>query len=172
MAIWRRREREEPERSAAPAPTPAERDRAPNQAAEFLAAPSAVRTSLAADSVVSGRLSFSSPTQIDGTLRGEVRTSELLIVGEGGVVEGKIHAPHLVVLGDVDGHVVCADHVEIGPLGRVQGILEAPRLTVREGGKLNAECRIGTPRPGIRVLPTRPAAAVPAEGPAGGRGKD
>lgn len=165
MAIWKRRER-----LPAPVAAPPERE-PPPPAAEFLTASATVRTSLGADSVVNGRLSFSSPTRIDGTLRGEVRTTELLIVGEGGYVEGTIRAAHLVVLGNVQGNVVGAEHVEIGPHARVQGTVEARLLVVREGGTLNGDCRIGPPRPNVHVLPGRSGAAAP-EASAAQKGKD
>ena len=52
-----------------------------------------LRSSLGADTVISGRLSFTVPTRIDGKLRGEVRASEMLVVGEDAVVEaGEIPA--------------------------------------------------------------------------------
>jgi len=58
-----------------------------------------LRPSLGPDTAVSGRLSFTVPTRIDGRLRGEVRASDLLVVGEDAVVEGVVRAQKLVVLG-------------------------------------------------------------------------
>ena len=52
-----------------------------------------LRPSLGPDTAVSGRLSFTVPTRIDGRLRGEVRASDLLVVGEDAVVEGVVRAP-------------------------------------------------------------------------------
>lgn len=160
MPIWKRRDREQPP----PAPTvrPIEREAASAPAAEFLSTTPMVRTSLGADSVVSGKLSFSSPTRIDGTLHGEVRSVDLLIIGEGGIIDGTIYAPQLVILGNVEGNVVGAERVEIGPLGRLRGAVEARHLVVREGGILNAECRVGTARGSVHVLPARAAAESPA----------
>jgi cytoskeletal protein CcmA (bactofilin family) len=169
MAIWKRREPQNP----TPAPTvqpPVEREPAPPPA-HFLAASPTVRTSLGADSVVNGRLSFSSPTRIDGTLRGEVRSADLLIVGEGGNVNGTIHASNLLVLGSVEGNVVGAERVEIGPQGRVRGSLETRSLVVREGGALNAECRVGTGRASVHTLPARSASGA-AVAPATAEAKD
>jgi cytoskeletal protein CcmA (bactofilin family) len=158
MPIWKRREREQTQ----PAPTvrPIEREVATAPPAEFLSAAPMVRTSLGADSVVNGRLSFSSPTRIDGTLHGEVRAAELLIIGEGGIVDGTIHTPNLVVLGNVEGNVVGAERVEIGPQGKLRGAVETLNLVVREGGILNAECRVGTAPGNVRVLPARTAASA------------
>jgi cytoskeletal protein CcmA (bactofilin family) len=117
-----------------------------------------LRPSLGPDTHVSGRLSFTVPTRIDGKLRGEVRASELLVVGEDAVVEGIVRALKLIVLGEVRGEVRGAERVEIGPSGRVMGTVETQSLVVNEGGCLDGDCRIAPPRANLRVL--RPAPAV------------
>ncbi len=117
-----------------------------------------LRPSLGPDTVVSGRLSFTVPTRIDGKLRGEVRASEMLVVGEDAIVEGIIRALRLVVLGEVRGEVRGAERVEIGPGGRLMGTVETQSLVVKEGGCLDGDCRIAPARTPLRVL--RPAPAV------------
>lgn len=132
------------------APPPAERD--------LLASLPVLRPSLGPDTKVSGRLSFTVPTRIDGQLRGEVRASELLVVGEDALVEGTIRALNLLVFGEVRGDVRGAERVEIQPGGRVVGTLETHSLVVRHGGCLDGDCRIAPPRTALRML--RPAPAV------------
>lgn len=95
------------------------------------------------DSPITGKLSFSAPARIDGSLRGEVRSSALLVVGEQGRVEGVLRATDLVVLGEVSGEIHCAGRLEIGPGGRVIGRVEAPVLIVNEGAILEAACSVG-----------------------------
>src|ERR1043166_5200628 len=107
-----------------------------------VAPPPVLRPSLGPDTSVSGRLSFTVPTRIDGRLRGEVRASELLVVGEDAIVEGTVRALRLVVLGEVRGEVRGAEHVEVGPGGRLMGTIETQSLVVREGGCLDGDCRI------------------------------
>jgi cytoskeletal protein CcmA (bactofilin family) len=138
-----------------------ERERAkPVAQGNNLVAPVPVlRSSLGHDTVVSGRLSFTMPTRIDGTLRGEVRASEMLVVGEDAVVEGVIRALRLVVLGQVRGEVRGAAQVEIGSSGRLIGTVEAHSLVVQEGGCLDGDCRIAPPRAPLRVLRSVPAVA-------------
>lgn len=151
MGIWNRR----PGRLPAPPPPP----RPP--AAEppaFLAPPPAVRALLDKDSEVSGKLTYSGPTRIDGRLRGEVRGGDLLVIGETGHVRGTVRATRLVVLGRVEGDVLGAEHVEIGPSGMLVGTIETRALAVQEGGVLDGDVRVAAPRATVHVL--RP----PAEG--------
>jgi len=115
-----------------------------------------LRPSLGPDTSVSGRLSFTVPTRIDGKLRGEVRASDLLVVGEQGFVEGVVRALKLVVLGEVRGEVRGAESIEVGRSGRLIGLVEAQTLTVAEGGCLEGDCRIAPARDNVRAL--RPVA--------------
>ena len=111
------------------------------------------RPSLGSDTSISGRLSFTGPTRIDGRLRGEVRANELLVVGEDAIVEGVVRAAQLVVLGEVRGDVRGAERVEIAPGGRLMGSVEAQSLIVRAGGYLDGDCRIAPPRTALHVVP-------------------
>jgi len=120
----------------------------------------ALRPSLGPDTSVSGRLSFTVPTRIDGKLRGEVRASDLLVVGEEGFVEGIVRALKLIVLGEVRGEVRGAERVEIGPGGRLTGTVETNSLVVKEGGCLDGDCRIAPARTNLHVLRPAPAAGV------------
>jgi cytoskeletal protein CcmA (bactofilin family) len=119
-----------------------------------------LRPSLGPDTSVSGRLSFTVPTRIDGRLRGEVRASDLLVVGEDAVVEGVVRALKLVVLGEVRGEIRGAERVEVGPGGRLMGTVETQSLVVKEGGCLDGDCRISPPRTALRVVHPVPATSA------------
>ena len=149
--FWKQR------RNPTPAGNTGEADAARSLAADTnLVAPMpSIRTSLGSDTVVNGRLSFTEPTRIEGTLRGEVRASDVLVVGETAIVEGVVRALKLIVLGEVRGEVRAAEWVEIGRSGRLTGKVEAQSLVVREGGYLNGDCRIVPTRATVHVL--RPA---------------
>ncbi len=40
-----------------------------------------MRTSIGADAVINGKLSFTTPTRVEGKLKGELRCTQLLIIG-------------------------------------------------------------------------------------------
>lgn len=149
MALWNRRPGRLP---APPPPPPRAADPVPT---EFLAPPPQVRAMLDKDSEVNGKLSFSGPTRIDGTLRGEVRASDMLVIGESGLVDGTVQATSLIVLGRVEGTVLGADRIEIGPRGVLRGLIETRALVVREGGILDGDCKVAAPRATIHLLRPR-----------------
>lgn len=135
--------------------------RAPEVPSEptFLApiiSPATLRSSLGADTSVSGRLSFTAPTRLDGRLRGEVHASDLLVIGETGIVDGTVRGCSVVVLGSVDGDVFATERLEIGASGRLKGSIETRELVVQEGGKLDGSCRIAPTKANVVFLRPRP----------------
>ncbi len=103
-----------------------------------------VRVSLGADAEVSGRLSFTTATRIEGKLKGEIRSVDLLVVGPQAQVQATVHAHVLIVLGQIEGNVMCTDRLEIRPGGRLLGDVETRALVIAEGGYFEGQCRMET----------------------------
>lgn len=164
MPIWKRRG--EKEESAAPAAAQPERPVAAGPRADFLDPAAIIRASLGSDAVVNGRLSFSSPTRIDGTLRGEVRSSDLLIVGKTGFVDGTIRAATLLLLGTLKGSILGAERVELGSQASVRGTIETRVLVVQEGACIDGDCRVGPARASVHVLTPRSTSSGAEDPPA------
>jgi cytoskeletal protein CcmA (bactofilin family) len=101
-----------------------------------------VRVSLGPDAEVTGRLSFASPTRVEGKLKGEVRASELLVVGPQAVVHATVRAARLVVLGEVRGEVLAAARVEVCAGGRLFGDVETQSLVIQEGATFEGRSRM------------------------------
>ena len=112
-----------------------------------------VRVSLGPDAQVTGKLVFSVPTRIEGKLKGELRASDLLVIGTQAVIHANVHATKLVVLGEVRGSVSGATRVEICPGGRVYGEIETRALVVREGARFEGRSKMG-----LSLVPAREAA--------------
>ena len=104
-----------------------------------------VRVSLGPDAEVTGKLSFETATRIEGKLRGEVRATDLLVVGEEAVVHATVQASTLVVLGEIRGQVEGAARVEICAGGRLFGDVETKCLVVEEGATFEGRSRMGQP---------------------------
>ncbi|MGH7896826.1 MAG: bactofilin family protein [Candidatus Binatia bacterium] len=102
-----------------------------------------VRTQIAADAVINGKLSFTTPTRVEGKLTGELRCTELLVIGAKAVVEGWVKADEVQVEGLVRGEIGGARRVEIRSGGRFFGRLSARLLAVRDGGLVDGTCNVG-----------------------------
>src|SRR6185436_12150933 len=92
-----------------------------------------VRVSLGPDAEVTGKLSFAVPTRIEGKLKGEIRASDILVIGPQATVHATVQAEKLIVLGEVRGQVTGAARVEICAGGRLFGDVETKALVVQEG---------------------------------------
>ena len=102
-----------------------------------------VRVSLGPDAEVTGKLSFATPTRIEGKLKGELRASDLLVIGSQAVVQANVQAEKLVVLGEVRGNVQNATRVEICAGGRLYGDVETKSLIVQEGATFEGRSKMG-----------------------------
>lgn len=95
---------------------------------------------------VSGRLIFNEPVRIEGTFRGEVTSSSLVVIAETGTVEGKMKASKLVVLGELRGDIVDATRAYLGSHARVYGDIAAENLTVCEGAYFSGNVKMTSRR--------------------------
>jgi cytoskeletal protein CcmA (bactofilin family) len=112
---------------------------------------------------VSGRLVFQEPVRIEGRFRGEVSSSELVVISEQASVEGKVRTPRVLILGELTGDIVGAKSVVLGPRARVKANIHTESLTVCEGAQLEGDIRTGklSPDPGDLPGPA-PSAGEPS----------
>jgi cytoskeletal protein CcmA (bactofilin family) len=91
---------------------------------------------------ITGEIDFQNTLQIDGNFYGKVRSSDQLIVGEHGMVEGEIDVGILSVIGTVKGTVKIRNRLEIQKGGKVIANVVTPSLLVQDGGMLQGNCEM------------------------------
>jgi len=89
---------------------------------------------------IEGTLKFSGSFQIDGRFNGKIDSNSILIIGENGKVESDIKIGVIIVNGEVKGNIRAKERVEINSKGRVVGTITTPRLIVKDGANLEAQC--------------------------------
>jgi cytoskeletal protein CcmA (bactofilin family) len=92
-----------------------------------------INTLLGRGSEFEGKLTFEGTVRIDGTLKGEVFSEDVLIVGEGARVEAEIDIGEIIVQGTVIGNIRAKRGIEILAPGRVKGDVTTPSLQVDKG---------------------------------------
>ena len=103
------------------------------------------RTVLSPETAVSGKLTFDLPVKIDSRFTGEVKASELLVVGTNAEVEAKISARDLQIEGNLVGTVRVSGWIETLPGGHFRGEIEAGRLRVYPGGLFEGKGNLSLP---------------------------
>ncbi len=92
-----------------------------------------VHTILGAESTFEGKLVFDGTVRIDGTFKGEVRTQNVLVVGQSARIEAALFVGSVVIHGEVRGDITATQGVEIHAPAKVWGKIKTPQLVIERG---------------------------------------
>lgn len=98
-------------------------------------------------SEIEGKYAFSGTVMLNGKFRGEIASTDTLIVGERGVVNATVRVGTAIVDGELVGNVVATERIELKGKARVFGDLEAPVIVVHEGVLFEGHCRMTKTKP-------------------------
>jgi len=94
----------------------------------------APRTVLFANSSISGKLSYNLPVKIDGHFTGEIKSTELLVIGSSAQVDAHISARQVHLEGRLVGSVQSMGCFEVLPGGYFKGEARVGELKIHPGG--------------------------------------
>jgi cytoskeletal protein CcmA (bactofilin family) len=117
----------------------------------------APRTVLFPDSSISGKLSYNLPVKIDSRFTGEIKVSDLLVVGANAQVDAHISARQLQVEGKLMGNVQVIGCFEIMPGGQFQGEFKVGELKVHPGAVCEGKGKVLGLGDGVAQLPDDPS---------------
>lgn len=92
-----------------------------------------INTLLGRGSEFEGKLTFEGTVRIDGKLKGEVFSDDVLVVGEGAEVSAEIDIGEIIIQGTVIGNIRAKRSVEIHAPGKVKGDITTPELQIAKG---------------------------------------
>ncbi len=101
-------------------------------------------------SEIEGKYTFTGTVVLNGRFQGEIASPDTLIIGERGVVNGRVRAGTLVVNGELVGDVQASERVELAGKARVFGDLVSPVIVLEAGVMFEGHCRM--PKPGAPEL--------------------
>ena len=102
----------------------------------------APRTVLFPDSSISGKLSYNLPVKIDSRFSGEVKATDLLVVGPNAQIDAQVSARQLQLEGKLVGNVQVIGCFEIMPGGHFQGEVRAGELRIHPGAVFEGKGKI------------------------------
>ncbi len=102
----------------------------------------AVENTLGAGTVVRGDVVGPGGFCVDGVIEGALQAEGPVIIGETGVVMGKVSGRAVVVLGRVRGDIETTGHLEIGPSGSVVGDITVSSFRMHKGGLFRGTSRM------------------------------
>ena len=84
-----------------------------------------IKSLIAQGSRIDGNLTFTDGLRVDGEVVGDIRgnaeQSSILVISEAAVVQGEVHADHVIVNGTVRGPIYAKDLLELQPKARIEG---------------------------------------------------
>ena len=89
-----------------------------------------------------GKLSFDEMVRLDGIFSGEINSSDTLVVGETGQIEGNIHVGAIILSGKLKGNIVATTRVELRASAQVEGTIETPSLKIDDKVVFNGEIKM------------------------------
>jgi cytoskeletal protein CcmA (bactofilin family) len=104
-----------------------------------------IDTILAADIDFTGKLGFDKSLMVKGRIKGDVKAAGDFYIAEKAVVEGRIEANMVSVMGTVHGNIYAYDRVEIFSCGHVNGDITAPDIIMESGCSFNGICTMKSP---------------------------
>jgi cytoskeletal protein CcmA (bactofilin family) len=115
-------------------------------------------------SEIDGKYTFSGTVMINGKFKGEIVSTDTLIVGEKAVIHATIRAGIVLISGEVVGNVLATDRVELRGTAKVVGDVEAPVIVVEEGVLFEGHCRMTQTRAGETTTVSRDLPMIALKG--------
>ena len=93
--------------------------------------------------VIKGEISGGESLFVDGRIEGTVNIPEHRVtVGRNGVVTADVNAREAVIMGKVNGNIICSDRLDIRSEGSVTGDVVVQRISVEDGAILKGSVQV------------------------------
>jgi cytoskeletal protein CcmA (bactofilin family) len=91
---------------------------------------------------IKGSLKNQGSIQINGTVEGDVKSDQMVTVGETATVVGPIVAKTIEISGVVRGIINGGEKVEVNPKGQIQGDIITKTLIIKQGAIFNGKSQM------------------------------
>ena len=105
--------------------------------------PEAVISIIGAGMTLDGDSETDGSLRVEGTIRGNIRAGKSVVIGKDGLVDGSIFTQDAVVAGRVSGGIHAVSRLELLATSEVSGEIEAPRMQVEDGAKVQGQVAVG-----------------------------
>ena len=111
-----------------------------------------------------GKLHFEGRVRIDGVFKGEIKSDDTLIIGEGAEVHAEIDVATVIVRGGtVHGNVRAKQSLEVHAPGRLIGNIHSPSIFIERGVEFQGSCRMDAITDAPKVAAPAPSTSKVAQ---------
>jgi cytoskeletal protein CcmA (bactofilin family) len=104
-----------------------------------------IKSLIAQGSRIEGNLKFTEGLRVDGEVFGDTRANpeqpSILVISEQAVVQGEIHADHVIINGTVRGPVFAKELLELQPKARIEGDVTYKALEMHQGAVIAGQLK-------------------------------
>ena len=77
---------------------------------------------------------------IEGSVEGDIKTTNFLLVGDKAVINADIEAKDAKISGEIKGNIKISGYLEITSSAKISGNIEVIELSIEKGAFLNGNC--------------------------------
>jgi len=99
-----------------------------------------LNTIIGKGSAVDGTLKVQSSLRVDGRIKGQVSTTDSLVIGKDGEIEGEIRVKNAIVGGKIKGKIFASGKVVLESKSSFYGELKTSKLVIDEGAIFEGVC--------------------------------
>lgn len=92
---------------------------------------------------ITGDIVSNGDVRIDGVLKGNIRGSAKILIGQDGAVEGDIEGQQADIMGKVEGKIVVRELLNLRSNAVIQGDIRAGKLQIEPTVVFNGKCQMG-----------------------------
>jgi cytoskeletal protein CcmA (bactofilin family) len=102
-----------------------------------------INTVIGRGAVIEGTFTVQNSVRIDGKVCGPVEVGGLLVLGNGGEIDGEVRARDAIIGGTIKNRILASGKVTLEPKSVVQGEVNTSRLIIEEGATFEGRCVVG-----------------------------
>jgi|TARA_B100001142_G_scaffold214663_1_gene212740 cytoskeletal protein CcmA (bactofilin family) len=93
--------------------------------------------------VITGDIQSKGDIRIDGTLKGAVKTSGKVVVGQAGIIEGDVDCNNADIAGTLNAKISVAQLLSLKATAKLTGDLVTNKLAIEPGAAFTGHCSMG-----------------------------
>ena len=93
--------------------------------------------------IITGDIQSKGDIRIDGTLKGAVKTSGKVVVGQAGIIEGDVECNNADIAGSLNAKISVAQLLSLKATAKLTGDLVTNKLGIEPGAAFTGHCSMG-----------------------------
>lgn len=98
---------------------------------------------IADGTIIEGKFTCAENVRLDGKIIGEIKVEKRLVMGESGIIDGKISTENAVIRGKIKGNIHTKETLHLQNTAQIDGNIVSNKMIVDEGAKYFGDCKVG-----------------------------